>query len=75
LIPYIDVAFKLIFISATVVIVPMQEASRSKVIAHSHVLVIPPKPVELGNHLTTYAKVGVLSTTPSMPSEYGSLGC
>lgn len=54
----------------------MQEASRSKkVIAHSHVLVIPPKPVEPGNHLTTYAKVGVLSPTPSMPSEYGSLGC
>ena len=37
----------LIFISATVVVLPMQEVSRSKkVIAHSHVLAIPPKPVE-----------------------------
>jgi len=47
LIPYVDFAFKLTFISATVVVLLMQEASRSKkVIARSHVLVIPPKPVE-----------------------------
>jgi hypothetical protein len=28
-----------------------------------------------GNYLTTYVKAGVLSTTPSIPSTYGSLGC